>query len=791
MLRIRMLAVSIGIGSAALIPLGADQTGHWVVLPGLAVWLLCRRASHRPQLHAVLSVLVCVLLGAGYALWRGHLYNERLLPEAWDGEDIWVRGVVSGLPRHYEQYRQLDFRVQSSCVALLPDQCVHRSDGFEPRLVRLSVYDHSLSLLPGEEWWLRVRLRRPRGAVNPGLTDPEAHWFREGVAARGYVRETAFNDRIGTHLFSIDRWRHALLERITLPAHYDGQQGLVNALVLGDRGGISDQQWQLFADTGTSHLVVISGLHVGFVAWTVHALLYRIVRRIPRLPAMQPGALWAGVGAVCAAIVYAALAGFSLPTRRALIMLLVLLAGRLSGRRFPGSLGFCVALLLVLLMDPLAVVSAGFWYSFTAVGALLLAFAGRGQQTRRPTGALDNAWTRWGRAQWVVFIGLLVPMMVWHGEVSPISPLANVLAIPFVSLLVVPLCLGAALLVTIWPGGAPLLLSPAARCLEWLEQGLVLLRNSAGDLALLPLPLLHTAAIACVLVAAALLLMPRGWPLRHMAAPLMLPLLLPQQDALAPDTARILVADVGQGLGVIIRTRHHTVVYDSGPGPALMGRVLERQLREAAHQRVHTMILSHAHADHSGGLAGFDGRVKIDRWLTGSLQEMSGFRACEADREWRLDGVVFRFLHPPASHPADSPGGKENNRSCVLRVQAGEDALLLPGDIEAPAETRLVTGLADELQSDILLMPHHGSRSSSTAPFIEAVKPSLAVHSASTGNRFGHPHTEVLARYRQRGVRTVGTGESGAIGLCLGAACPAGLLTQRFRAWRPRYWRQL
>lgn len=788
MLRIRMLALSAGIGAGVLLPLGGDQLGHWVMTPGLAVWLLCRRLRTPPWLHVSLVVLVCVLLGAGYALWRGHLYNERLLPVAWEGHDIWVRGVVSGLPRNHPHYRRIDFDVRFSCLALLPERCPNQSAGFEPRRIRLSVYDQSLELLPGERWWLRVRLRRPRGTVNPGVTDPAAQWFRQGIAASGYVRETRFNQRIGEDLFSIDRWRLALLERLRLPAHRREQQGLVNALVAGDRDGISDRQWQLFADTGTSHLVVISGLHVGFVAWTVHALLHRVIRRFPRLTGIQPAALWAGGAAMCAATAYAALAGFSLPTRRALIMLLVLLAGSLAGRRFPGSLGFCTALLLVLLMDPLAVVSAGFWYSFTAVGALLLAFAG---DRRRPAaaGLPGAAWARWGRAQWVVFIGLLVPMMIWHGTVSPVSPLANVLAIPFVSLLIVPLCLGAAALASFWPDAAPLLLSPAVFCLEWLERGLSLLREGAGDLALLPLPALHGAATACVLLAVLLLLMPYGWPLRHMAAPLLLPLLLPSQQTIPPASARILVADVGQGLGAVIRTRGHTVVYDAGPGPVLMGRLLQHELRAAGHDRVHTMIISHGHADHAGGLAGIEGRVPVDRWLSGSRRVLPGSDACVAGRQWSLDGVVFRLLHPPASQQSFPGGGRENNRSCVLHIRAGADSLLLPGDIESEVEEMLSAGQPGALQADILLMPHHGSHSSSSASFIEAVRPALAIHSASAANPFGHPDADVLARYRQRGVRLLGTAQSGAIRLCLGSLCPDDPVTRRQRADRPRYWR--
>lgn len=789
MLRTGMLALSVGLGLAAVLPVGADAARFGLVglaLSGslLVLWRLLR--SHSLP-RAVLLVAALLCMGVGITLWRGYLYQQDLLPRSWEGQDFWVRGVVSGLPRIDERRTRFLFHVQHSCLALVPEQCPTESAGFAPRRILLSLYAQEPAVRPGEQWWFRVRLRRPGGTVNPGVMDQQARWFREGVSAVGYVRETAFNQRLATGRPVLARLRHELLERLQLPDGKSAVQGLVYALVAGDQSAITDEQWQLFADTGTSHLVVISGLHVGFVAWTVFLLVRALLQRAPVTPSQWPSARVAGVCAIFAAAGYAALAGFSLPTRRALIMLVVVLAGRMAGRHYPPTLGFTVALVLVLLLDPLAVLSAGFWYSFTAVGVLLLGFGFQGRSSPRDASGVVSLWERWGRSQWVVFVGLLVPMMVWQGSISLVSPLANLLAIPVVSLVVVPLCLAAAVMTLVSQRVASMMLLLPAWCLEWLERLLIALRDLAGDLAVLSLPSLSWPATACIVLATTLLLLPAGWPLRWLVLPLMAPLLFSRQDRLESDTARLLVADVGQGLAVIIQTRHHTVVYDTGPGEGLLSRIMLHELRAAGHQRVHSVIISHDHADHVSGLDRLEQQFNVDRLWVGAERRVDRARSCRAGHSWRLDGVRFRVLFPGPENR--HPSRNRNNGSCVLLIQAGEDAILLPGDIEAEAESVLVERQAGSLEADILLMPHHGSSSSSTERLIDTVDPSMALYSAGRDNRFGHPAGEVLTRYQERGIGIYGTPRSGAIRLCLGAGCSGGLVERQYRAGRPRFWR--
>ncbi|MGM0631779.1 MAG: DNA internalization-related competence protein ComEC/Rec2 [Pseudomonadota bacterium] len=789
MLRTGMLALSVGLGLAAILPVGADVSRFG--LAGLAppvcllfLWPLLR--SH-PLLRSALVAAALLCVGVGITLWRGHLYHQDLLPRSWEGHDFWVRGVVAGLPRSDGRRIRFLFHVQQSCLTLLPEQCPSESGGFAPRRILLSLYAQEPAVRPGQQWWFRVRLRRPGGTVNPGVMDQQARWFREGVSAVGYVRETAFNQRLAPGRPVLARLRHALSERLRLPDGRLSVQGLVHALVVGDQSGITDEQWQLFADTGTSHLVVISGLHVGFVAWTVFLLVGALLKRVPVTPSRWPSTRLAGICAIFAAAGYAALAGFSLPTRRALIMLVVVLAGRMAGRHHPPTLGFSVALVSVLLLDPLAVLSAGFWYSFTAVGVLLLGFGFRGPSSPRDVSGVEKLWERWGRSQWVVFVGLLVPMMVWQGSISLVSPLANILAIPVVSLVIVPLCLVAAVMSLVSQTAASLMLLLPAWCLAWLERLLIVLRDLAGELAVVSLPSLSWPATVCIVLATVLLLLPAGWPPRRLVLPLMGPLLLSRQDLFESDTVRLLVADVGQGLAVIIQTRHHTVVYDTGPGEGLLSRILLHELRAAGHERVHSVIISHAHADHVSGLDRLDQQFRVDRLWVGAGRGVDHAGSCRAGQSWRLDGVRFRMLHPG---PADRhPRRDRNNGSCVLLIQAGGEGILLPGDIEAEAESALVERLSQSLQADILLMPHHGSGSSSTGGFIDAVDPSLALFSSGRGNRFGHPADEVLSRYQERGTGILGTPGSGAIRLCLGAGCSGGPVERQYRAGRPRFWR--
>lgn len=781
-MRARMLAVACGIALAALLPLPPlPVLRHLVILllPAMALLLLWR--SER-RWHQQLLLALCLLCGVFWALARGGLYADRLLPHYMEGADIWVSGVVRSLPRDFERYQQLDFHVEHSCFQLLPQDCGAVSEDFGNRLIRLNVYGGDLELKPGQRWRLRVRLLRPRGLANPGGRDAEAVYFQQRISARGYVRETGFNELLDARLRGISGWRYRIREQLD-------PNPVLRALVIGDRHGISDEQWQIFSATGTNHLVVISGLHVGFVGLLAYRLIALLGRSsvwfMLRVPAQKPAAF----GAVVAALIYAMLAGFSLPTQRAVIMVCVFMCGRLLARRYPVSLGLALALLLVLLLDPLSVVSAGFWLSFVAVAGLLLVFAGERQPVIAGRSELASRWLpdpgtlwqRWIRPQWTVFLALMIPLTVLMQQVSLIAPVANVLAIPLVSLLAVPLALGGVFVMPLSNRLSEVLLTGAVLILDLLELLLGWLVGIAGDHLLIRfhapgLWSLLPAAVACLL-----LLLPKGVPGRWLALPLLLPLMVPRpQSGPETGTADVMFLDVGQGLAVTVRTRHHVLVFDTGPG----NRVVGPWLRSSGLGHIDRLVISHWHQDHGGGLEAILDEFTVDVKLAGSANPARpAFGACQRGDYWEWDSVTFSILHP-----GERQFRNENDNSCVIRITAGTDSLLLTGDIETLAERELLMHHSGDLGSEVIQVPHHGSNTSSGAVLVQEVSPAIAVYSAGYNNRFRHPSEIVLQRYQQGGTRVYGTIHSGALGLRLGAG--AGPIEPgQYRTDNPRYWR--
>lgn len=794
-----------------------------VLVAGLAGWWWSARADKTPLKNVVAGA---ALLTAGFswamllALWQ---FAERL-PLALEGEDFWLIGRIEGLPlvdqgvsdSGNRRSRRVDLRVEKTCLRLLPQQC--EEAGYAPvlagTLVTLNDYG-GLPLQAGERWQLRVRVNRPHGFANPGGNDFEAGQFQRGVMARGYIRETRLNQLLGpeatvrarlAEVLNISRWRAALAARIdasgSSPEALDNR-GVIKALVLGDRQDISTAQWTLFTATGTNHLVVISGLHVGFVAMCVWYLVNRLLRLFPGLLLRWPAQHGAAIAAIGAAALYSFLAGFSLPTQRALIMVTVLMLARLSGRQTRPGDSLALAALIILVLDPLAVVTAGFWLSFVAVASLFLVFAGADH--RQPQGAdvnwVQRVWQRWVQPQWAVSAGLLLPLIVWTGQTSLNAPLANIVAIPLVSLLVVPLSLlGSLLLVLGVPGGdsALLLADRLLSLLQWVLGAFVrwtpgLWRPAVPSLAVMLL----------VMLGSVLLLLPRGLIPRWLALTLFVPLIWPsppQRPALGEFEVQFL--DVGQGLAAVVHTRHHDLLFDTGPalGPdfdaaqaAILPYLYQRRVRA-----LDVVMISHWHADHSGGLASVLEQMPVQMLMAGGGMvgggvvggRMAGIthpvhqQACEAGQHWERDGVRFSVLYPPVGLVSTSP----NNQSCVLLVSAGQQQLLLTGDIEASAERWLLANVPDQLAASVLQAPHHGSRSSSTSAFIQAVSPAVVVIPAGHHNRFDHPHTEVVLRYQQAGARLYRTGSQGGLQFRLGGELTQPLLLSAHRRDARRYW---
>jgi competence protein ComEC len=624
-------------------------------------------------------------------------------------------------------------------------------------------------------------LKQPRGFANPGGFDYEGWLFQRGIMASGYVRKSDQNLLLGEAggLISIQRWRQQIRDSINAISAEPRGAALLNGLVVGDRSGINQQQWQLFARTGTSHLIAISGLHIGIV----FGLMFFIVRRLwslsQNLPLLIPSQQAAALIGLIAAIVYAAMAGFAIPTQRALIMLLVFVLGYLLRKPPKPSRALAIALLLVVILDPLAVLSAGFWLSFSAVAAIFFGFTGR-------VGKIG--WLRqWGRVQWMIALGLAPVLLAMSFQVSLLAPLINMVVVPLFSVVIVPLSLLTVLLLFIFkPLGAQMV-----ELMSWILAGGMDLLGFLGSITFMvwTTPQLPWWVWPFAIIGVLMLLSPKGIPARWLGILFLSPILVIRPTAPEQGAVNITVLDVGQGLAVAIRTQHHTLLYDLGPKFSASfntgSAVVMPYLRSLGIDRVDLLMLSNGDADHAGGLTGVLGQIDIASVLSGEpnrLEIPAGL--CKAGDSWRWDGVSFKILHP---EPESRWSG--NNSSCVLQIEAAGRSLLIPGDIGKEVEKRMIEEHGGELNSDLVIIPHHGSKSSSSIGFARAVSPKYALVSTGYRNRYGFPHPAVVERWRSVGAKIMDTAKSGAIELEI---APDGTISAliNHRQGRLRYWHQ-
>ena len=742
-------------------------------LPALA-WLalapVCIAGIHfRPKLAAAFA------LGIGF-LWAAALAHVRMadwLSPDLEGRDLDVVGVVSSLPAVSERAVRFEFEVESAEVRL-PRKLLlawHRSPWTEegPALLREPVH-------PGERWLFTVRLRRPHGHVNPYGFDYEAWLLERGVGATGYVRQRGEQKRLGVRndlLDLVENAREAVRDRFQAELGATPAAGILAALAIGDQRAISAEEWRLFNRTGVTHLMSISGLHVTLVSGLAAWLTAFGWRRVPALTVRLPARKAAAAAAIFAALGYTLLAGFAVPAQRTFYMVSVVALALWCGRIASPARTLALALAVVVAADPWAPLAPGLWLSFAAV-ALLFYVASD-----------ESRLTQWGRMQWAITVGLAPAVLLLFGQLSLAGPLANAIAIPVVSVVVTPL----ALIAVILP--METLLQLAAWIVEWLLRFLEWCAALPGALWQQHVP--PAWSVAAALAGVAWLLAPRGVPGRACGVALMAPAFYVMPPAPATGEAWITTYDVGHGLAVMVRTAGRTLLYDAGPvfGPESDsgGRVLVPALRAAGLGSVDLMILTHEDADHIGGALTVLESVEVAR-LASSLPAghalntlVEGPRRCVAGTAWEWDGVRFELVHPPGRHESL----RRNDQSCVLRVASAGGAMLLTGDIERSAESTLVERGRDSLKADVLLVPHHGSRSSSSREFIAAVAPRWAIVPAGYRNRFGHPAREVLERYARAGVTVLRTDRDGAVSAVLNGHAPR-VSTERSRA--PRYWRR-
>ena len=709
----------------------------WLLIAALLLAIGGRLLRRR---RAWRSLFLCALACVGGVLWgswRAEMRLAEALPSTLEGEDVVLGGTIAAMPQRTERGWRFEFAVDTpddvpERIMLAWYDMGFRSDGSDLRVPALHA---------GDRWQLVARLRQPHGNLNPYGFDYEGWLFERGIRATGYVRPRGEHRLLEPTSagYVVERAREDVrgrFERTLADAPY---VGVLVALAVGDQQAVPRSQWDVFARTGITHLVSISGLHITLLAGVAYACASLLWRRsnwlMLRLPAQRAATL---IG-LAAAFAYCLLAGFAVPAQRTLYMLFVL-ALALYSRRNPSPRDvLALALLLVVLIDPWAVAAPGFWLSFGAVAVLFYVGGGRG----------DLHWLRqWGRAQWAMSLGLLPLLLALFQQFSLVSPLANAVAIPLVSFVITPLTLLAAV------PGLEFLLHPAHAVfsgLMGLMQWLAELPYAAWQQAAAPTYLTVLAAAGALW-----LLLPDGMPSRWLGIVPVLALLAWVPARPTVGDLRVTVLDVGQGLAVHLQTAQRDLLFDTGPAFSdevdSGNRIILPYLRAAGVHALDALVVTHADADHSGGANSVVDGTEVAMMLTSVPFEnrLSALpiaqQPCIAGQAWQWDAVRFKFLHPAAEDYARD-GGKSNDMSCVLRVESASGSMLLTGDIEARSEAQLQARAGEALRSDVVLVPHHGSRTSSTPAFVSAVAARHAIIPVGYRNRFRHPHPAVLERY--------------------------------------------
>jgi competence protein ComEC len=795
-------------------------------LPGTAVLLACllgsitalllalrrlgRNGAWTRLLRAASSASAGALAGFAWAAFVAHGALSEELAKSDEGRDFEVVGTIDSLPSRQAGSTRFHFAVESPTS--IPSRIVLSWYAAGSRAPNGSTLPE---LLPGERWRLKVRLQRPHGNANPHGFDYELWLLEQGIRATGYVRAEGRNERLsgfvpGVHN-AVERARYAIRARIAAALPEARYAGVIAALAMGDQRSIAQQDWQMFNRTGIAHLVSISGLHItmiaGLAAW-LSEWLWRKSLFMPQwqLPLLMPAARIAVLAGLLAAGAYVALAGFGVPAQRTLYMLTVVAAAVWLDRIAAVSHVLALAAAVVVILDPWSVMWPGFWLSFGAVAVILYATIGRMNRVRALDTSARNAFPVSGRinegrlaraganlrmaavTQMAVTVGLVPLTMLLFSQISVVSPIANAIAIPVISLLVTPLallgCVLPALLAAPVLQGAHWLLASLFDLLQWL---------SAQPLAVWCAPAPGWPVFALALAGTMWMLAPRGWPLRGLGLVCWLPLLAARPESPPPGVLRAIAFDVGQGMAILLETSNHRLLYDTGPAytPETNGgnRVVLPYLRARGITALDGMIVTHSDSDHAGGALSILRDIRTG-WLLSSLpaghpigEAARNHAHCETGQHWEWDGVRFEMLHPArASHGV--PTLKPNARGCTLRVSAKGGSILLPADIEAPQEAALVAAAREKLQADILLAPHHGSGTSSTPAFLAAVRPRHALFQVGYRNRYHHPRADVLERYRAADAAVWRTDTGGAVSIELGA----GARLSAYREARPRYW---
>lgn len=724
-------AMSFALGCALLLQLADLPSADYVWLSIPAV-VLVRFAPTRYLAIASLGFLWCLF-------YSHQIIYDRLSPDL-AGKELTIKGIVATVPARDEHKIRFEFIPEPSSQLALPK-----------RLILSWYLPLAKNVNAGETWQLRVKLKHPYGTMNPGGFDYEKWLFQRHIGATGYVRSAETNQKLANPpLYSVNKLRQNLADTIQSHLKDSHFYGLIQGLTAGIKDNISQAQWQELRATGTAHLLAISGLHIGLAAMIGFICFRRLWSFRPAnlliLSANEMGA----VAGFITALFYAAMAGFSLPTQRALIMVATAMLALLIRRPIDSQRILALSLCLVLIWDPLSILSAGLWLSFTAVAIIIFV-----SQNRFPA----IVW-HWLKIHYLIALGISPLLLLFFMQTSLIAPIANLIAVPFISFVIVPLVLLASAIIWIVEPIGVVLFQFADNLLSFFWPMLTYL--GALPLASWSGPQLSFFHWLSIIIATLILLMPKSTPAKWVGLLGLAPLFMTSPARPQANTFWFYLLDVGQGLSAVIETQHHTLVFDAGPkfsdrfdsGKTIVMPFLKHQ----GISHIDSLIVSHGDNDHKGGAQALIDAFTIDQIYTSVPDLFSESQPCLSGQSWRWDGITFSMLNP---YPDDV--GSDNNLSCVLKVSTASGSVLLTGDIESETEQRLIERHVEALHSSVLVAPHHGSKTSSSAPFIEHVQPHTVLFPVGYANRYHFPAKDVVARYEHAGINVANSADHGAI----------------------------
>ncbi len=743
--------------------IGASLGVALPILPGFG-WILsfAVSAALAAAVFRRVRLFAALVLGLCWFMFHAQLQLAQAWPDDRAGQIFEVSGTVVGLPERDGERLRFVLRTDQGDDEGLPER------------IQVSWFRPLDYVRSGERWTMRLRLDAPSGRLNPGGFDLERHLLSRGIGATATVRGGAQRIARGGWLSAIDRHRQYLAERLQAETTRLDHAALMRALALADRSALEADLRELLQRTGTAHLLAISGLHIGMVAtlagfvggWLLSPLLLCNASLDRRRLALLSGLL--------AGLLYAWLAGFTLPTVRALIMLSVAAAAFGIRRGIAPGHALLLALVVVLVIDPLAPLAMGFWLSFSAVAILIWAFAWR-------AGHRSVGWFR-GLvvAQLAIAVGMLPLNVGLFQQWIPGAILANLVAIPLVGLWVLPSLLTALLmwtlnlpadwLVAVTEFGLQTLL----RVLEWLD---------AQPWAHQNLQAASAPAILLGMLGALWLIAPPGWPARWLGVFLLIPLLLPEETLLESGALQMTVFDVGDGQAIMVESGGQRMLFDTGPGDgegrdAIRGLLAGLRPQSSGYP-LDGLVISRTHQGHAGGMGT---ALSLTHPLRVRMHPGLDRRSCVADERWRLGLYEVRFLHPSAALP-----DLGDNSSCVVHIDGPGGSVFLAAGVDAVVERRIL--LEDpSLQADVLVLSAGGQRRAASAEFLDQLSPMLAVASVARNDRFGRPHPELVDRLQVRGIDRVETGRCGAIYLRLEPGKAPGVQTER--GSRRQFWHE-